>query len=172
MYSSATATGCSAHTSSTAAATRRWGAPGTTSTSRRSAVRRPGRTRQRVILKLRRTSGGTGMTTTTRSPRLTRSGSISQATLKEPPPEGAPKRRKRAKEGDHFAAFEDPSKSQRGGAPALLVPKQESRSRATRPVPHSEAKTVESLDNRKGSCPPDCLCNSLRLISIFPLMQN
>jgi len=75
--SSATVTRCSAHTSSTAAATRRWGAPGATSTSRRSGVRRPGRTRQRVTPRPRRTSGGTGTTTTTPSPRLTRSGSIS-----------------------------------------------------------------------------------------------
>ncbi len=40
---SATATACSAPTSSTAAATSRWGAPGTTSTSRRWAGRRSGR---------------------------------------------------------------------------------------------------------------------------------
>ena len=46
----------------------------------------------------RRTSGGTGTTTTTPRPRLTRSGSISSPTLKEPPPEGATKRRKRAKD--------------------------------------------------------------------------
>ncbi len=38
--------GCSAPTSSTAAATRRWGPPGAISTSRRSAVRRLGRTRR------------------------------------------------------------------------------------------------------------------------------
>ena len=66
---------CSAHTSSTTAATRRWGAPGATSTSRRSAVRRLGRTRRRVTPRPRRTSGGTGTTTTTPRPRLTRSGS-------------------------------------------------------------------------------------------------
>ena len=48
----------------------------TTSTSRRSAVRRLGRTRQRVIPRPRHTSGGTGTTTTTPMPRLTRSGSI------------------------------------------------------------------------------------------------
>ena len=41
--SSATASGCSAHTSSTTAATRPWEAPGATSTSLRSAVRRSGR---------------------------------------------------------------------------------------------------------------------------------
>src|SRR5215467_606533 len=46
--SSATASGCSAHTSSIVAATRRWGPPGATSTSRPSAVRRLGRTRHRV----------------------------------------------------------------------------------------------------------------------------
>ena len=66
---------CSAHTSSTTAATRRWGPPGATSTSRRSAVRRLGRTRRRVIPRPRRTSGGTGTTTTKPRPRLTRSGS-------------------------------------------------------------------------------------------------
>jgi hypothetical protein len=64
------------HTSSTAAATRRWGAPGATSTSHRSAVRKPGRTRQRVTPKPRRTSGGTGTTITTPKPRRTRSGWI------------------------------------------------------------------------------------------------
>src|SRR5262249_929775 len=57
-----------------------------------------GKTRQRVIPRPSRTSGGTGTTTTTPSPRLTRSGSISSLTLKEPLPEGARKRRKRAKE--------------------------------------------------------------------------
>ena len=77
---------CSAPTSSTTAATRRWGPPGATSTSRRSAVRRLGRTRRRVTPRPRRTSGGTGTTTTTPRPRLTRSGSISSPTLKEPPP--------------------------------------------------------------------------------------
>ena len=61
-------------------------------------VRRPGKTRQRVTLRPRRTSGGTGMTTTTPSPRLTRNGSTSQPTLKEPPCEGARKRQKTAKE--------------------------------------------------------------------------
>ena len=55
---------CSAPTSSTAAATRRWGPPGATSTSRRSAVRRLGRTRRRATPRPRRTSGGTGTTTT------------------------------------------------------------------------------------------------------------
>ena len=53
----------------------RWGAPGTISTSLRSAARRTGRTRQRVTRRPRRTSGGTGTTTTTPRPRLTRSGS-------------------------------------------------------------------------------------------------
>jgi hypothetical protein len=66
-----------------AAATRRWGPPGATSTSRRSAVRRPGRTRQRVTPRPRRTSGGTGTTTTTPSRRLIRSGWISSPILKE-----------------------------------------------------------------------------------------
>src|SRR2546430_1650456 len=100
MFSSATATRCSVLTSSTIVATRRWGAFGAISTSRRSAVKRLGRTRQRVILRLRRTNGGTGMTTTTPSPRLIRSGLTSQPTLKEPPSEGARrKRQKRVKEG-------------------------------------------------------------------------
>jgi predicted dithiol-disulfide oxidoreductase (DUF899 family) len=86
--SSATASGCSAHTSSTAAATRRWGPPGATSTSRRSAVRRLGRTRQRVTPRPRRTSGGTGTTTTTPRPRLTGCGSRCP-TLEKPPSESA-----------------------------------------------------------------------------------
>src|SRR6476619_6015833 len=73
--SSATETRCSAPTSSTTAATRPWGPPGVTSTSRRSAVRRLGRIRQKVIRRPRLTSGGTGTTTTTPRPRLARSGS-------------------------------------------------------------------------------------------------
>ena len=89
---------CSAPTSSTAAATRRWGPPGATSTSRRSAARRRGRTRQRVTPRPRRTSGGTGTTTTTPRPRLTRSGSRCP-TLEKPPSESATQRRNRAKEG-------------------------------------------------------------------------
>src|ERR1700681_2429588 len=95
--SSATASGCSAHTSSTAAATRRWGPPGATSTSRRSAVRRLGRTRQGVTPRPRRTSGGTGTTTTPPRPRLTGSGSRCP-TREKPPSESATQRRKRAKE--------------------------------------------------------------------------
>jgi predicted dithiol-disulfide oxidoreductase (DUF899 family) len=59
MPSSVTASGYSAPTSSTIGATRRWGQPGVTSTSRRSAVRRSGRTRPRAIRRLRPTSGGT-----------------------------------------------------------------------------------------------------------------
>src|SRR5580698_9504963 len=96
-YSSATATGYSAHTSSTTAATRRWGLPGATSTSPRSVGKRFGKTRQRVTLRLRRTSGGTGMTTTTQGPRLTRSGSRCP-TREKPPSESPTQRRKRAKE--------------------------------------------------------------------------
>ena len=57
--SSARATGSSAPTSSTTAATSRWAAPGTTSTSPRSAARRSGRTRRRATRRPRRTSGGT-----------------------------------------------------------------------------------------------------------------
>src|SRR5438552_2679771 len=88
--------GCSAHTSSTTAATRRWGPRGATSTLRRSAVRRLGRIRQRVTPRRRRTSGGTGTTTTTPRPRRTRSGSRCP-TLEKPPSESATQRRKRAK---------------------------------------------------------------------------
>ena len=76
----------------------RWGAPGAISTSLRSGARRNGRTRQRVIPRPRRTSGGTGTTTTTPRPRLTRSGSRCP-TLEKPPSESATQRRKRAKEG-------------------------------------------------------------------------
>src|SRR6476620_1179099 len=64
--SSGTATGCSGPTSSTTGATRRWGAPGPTSTSPRSAVRKWGRTHPRATPRLRPTSGGT---TTTRTGR-------------------------------------------------------------------------------------------------------
>ena len=74
-----TASRCSGRTSSIAAATRRWAPPGATLTSRRSAVKRPGRTRRRVTHKPRPTSGGTGTTTTKPSPRLIGSGSISEA---------------------------------------------------------------------------------------------
>ena len=73
--SSAMASGCSAHTSSTTAAMRRWGPRGAASTSRRSAVRKLGRIHQRVIPRTRRTSGGTGTTTTKPRPRRTRGGS-------------------------------------------------------------------------------------------------
>ena len=64
---------CSAPTSSTTAATRRWGAPGPSSTSRRSGGRRNGRTRQRVTPRPHRTTGGNGTTATTPAPRLVRS---------------------------------------------------------------------------------------------------
>jgi predicted dithiol-disulfide oxidoreductase (DUF899 family) len=71
------ASGSSEPTSSTTAATRRWGAPGATSISRRSAARRNGRTRRRATRRLRRTSGGTTTTRTATprecSPRPTRS---------------------------------------------------------------------------------------------------
>src|SRR4051812_48133053 len=60
--SSATATPCSAPTSSRLAATRRWAAPGATSTSLRSGARSSGRTRPRAIPRRRRTSGGSGTT--------------------------------------------------------------------------------------------------------------
>src|SRR6266567_1257511 len=84
MHSSATVSGCSGHTSSTTVATRQWGPLGATSISRRSAVRRLGKTRQRVTRRPRRTSGGTGTTTTTPRPHLTRSGSRCP-TLEKPP---------------------------------------------------------------------------------------
>jgi predicted dithiol-disulfide oxidoreductase (DUF899 family) len=64
--SSGTAIVCSAPTSSTAAATRPWGAPGAISTSPRSGARRSGRTRRRDTRRHRPTSGGT---TTTRTAR-------------------------------------------------------------------------------------------------------
>ena len=76
----------------------RWGAPGIISTSLRSGARRSGRTRQRVTPRPRRTSGGTGTTTTTPRPRLTRSGSR-YPTLEKPPSKSATQRRNRAKEG-------------------------------------------------------------------------
>src|ERR1700722_8533385 len=105
--SSAKATRYSEHTSSTIAATRRWEARGATSTSRRSAARRLGRTRPRVTLRPRPTSGGTGTTTTTPKPLLIRSGWTYSPTLKEPPCEGRRKRQRRAKrEGCYFVAFE------------------------------------------------------------------
>jgi predicted dithiol-disulfide oxidoreductase (DUF899 family) len=103
MCSSATASGCSARTSSTTAATKRWGAHGATSISRRSAVRRLGRIRRKVIPKPRHTSGGTGTTTTTPRIHLTRNGSTSSPILKEPLSEGAMKRRKRAKHAPPLA---------------------------------------------------------------------
>ena len=61
---SATASGSSAPTSSTIEATKRWGAPGATSTSPRSDARRTGRARPRAIRRLRRTGGGTCTTST------------------------------------------------------------------------------------------------------------
>src|SRR5262249_51819698 len=73
--SSATVNGCSAPTGSTTAATRRWGPPGATSTSRRSAGRRRGRTRPRATRRPRPTSGGTGTTTTKPRPSRIRNGS-------------------------------------------------------------------------------------------------
>jgi predicted dithiol-disulfide oxidoreductase (DUF899 family) len=58
----------------TAAATRRWGAPGATSTRRRSDARRPGKTRRKATRRHRPTSGGTGTTSTRPRPRLTGDG--------------------------------------------------------------------------------------------------
>src|SRR5262249_7765281 len=79
------------------AATKRWGASGVTSTSHRSAVKRPGRTRPRVIPRRRRTSGGTGTTTTTQKPRLTRSAS-NRPKVDKPLYERAAQKRKRRKQ--------------------------------------------------------------------------
>ena len=60
------------------AATRRWGAPGATSTSPRSGARRSGRTRRRATRRRRRTCGGTctTSTTTTHDDQGSRSASI------------------------------------------------------------------------------------------------
>src|SRR6185312_12313684 len=96
-YSSAMGSVYSAHTSSMFAGTRQWEPPGATWISHRSAVRKPGRTRQRVTLKRLPTNGGTGMTATRPALRLTRSG------LKYPPPakqrsESATQKRKRDRE--------------------------------------------------------------------------
>jgi hypothetical protein len=66
-------------------------AMGATSTSRRLAVRRLGRTRRRATPRPRRTSGGTGTTTTIARARLTRSGSRCP-TLEKPPFESAIRR--------------------------------------------------------------------------------
>jgi len=96
-----TATRFSAPTSSTIAATSRWAAPGTISTSPRSDDRRSGKTRRRATRKRRRTSGGTGTTTTSPRPRLTRSGSrcptpeklpSESGTQRQEPDRGSPER--------------------------------------------------------------------------------
>src|SRR6185312_3013704 len=58
----------------------------------------PGRIRPRVIRRPRRTSGGTGTTTTGPKHRRTRSGWISSPTRKKPPASVKP-RKKRAKRG-------------------------------------------------------------------------
>ena len=58
----------SAPTSSTAVATRRWAAPGATSTSPHSGARRSGRTRRRAIPRPRHINGGTSMTSIRRRP--------------------------------------------------------------------------------------------------------
>src|SRR5439155_355663 len=68
MRSYATATACSAPTSSTIAATSRWGTPGTIVTLLRAGVRKSGRIRRRAIPRPRRTSGGSGTTSQTRNP--------------------------------------------------------------------------------------------------------
>src|SRR5512143_3134960 len=95
------ATTYSAPTSSTAAATSRWGAPGIISTSPLSCARKSGRTRRRATPKPRRTSGGTGTTTTTPRPRLTQNG-WRYPTLEKPPTESAMQRQNRAKDGQRL----------------------------------------------------------------------
>ena len=72
----------SAPISSRAAATSRWAAPGTISTSRRSAARRSGRIRRQAIRRHRPTNGGTGTTATRKALRPTRSGSRSRPPAK------------------------------------------------------------------------------------------
>src|SRR5829696_4514529 len=84
--SSATATACSAPTSSTTAATRRWAAPGAISTSQRSGARRSGRTRRKATRRRRPTNGGTGTTTT--GPRRHRTRNGSRSPTPERPPSG------------------------------------------------------------------------------------
>jgi predicted dithiol-disulfide oxidoreductase (DUF899 family) len=79
--------GCSASTSSTTAVTRRWGPSGATSISRRSAARRPGRTRPRATPRARLTNGGTGTTATSPKPLPTPSGS--RCPTPERPPSAA-----------------------------------------------------------------------------------
>src|SRR6202044_2811354 len=62
--SSGTVTACSAPTSSTIGVTRRWGAPGATSTSPHWDARRSGRTRRTDTPERRPTRGGDGTTRT------------------------------------------------------------------------------------------------------------
>ena len=62
--SSATTTRSTARTSSTVAGTKRWVAPGRTSTSPHSGARRSGKTRRRATRRLRRIDGGTCTTST------------------------------------------------------------------------------------------------------------
>jgi hypothetical protein len=71
----------------------------------RSAVRRPGRTRRRVIPRPHRTSGGTGTTTTAPRPRRTPSGSRCP-TLEKPPSESMTQTRRRAE--DNIEPAESP----------------------------------------------------------------
>src|SRR5215831_7349707 len=95
--SSVTATKCTAPIASTIAATRRWERYGATSISHRSAARRLGKIRQRVIRRPHLTNGGTGTIITKPRRHRTRSGSISSPTLRQRL-EDARQRRKRAKE--------------------------------------------------------------------------
>src|SRR5258708_810660 len=73
--SSATATRCSAPTSSTPVAMRRWEPPGATSTRLHSGARRRGRTLLKATPRPRRTSGGDGTTNTRARSRPTQGGS-------------------------------------------------------------------------------------------------
>src|ERR1700758_4834353 len=103
--SSVTATKYTAPISSTIAATKRWEPYGAISTSHRLAAKRLGKTRPRVIRRPRPTNGGIGTTTTRLRHHLTRSGSISSPTLREPQREGATKKQRRAEQGFHFVTF-------------------------------------------------------------------
>src|SRR5690349_3178183 len=67
--------GYSAPTSSTIAATSRWAAHGTISTSRRSAGKRSGKIRPKATRRRRPTNGGTGTTAMSTTRRRTGSGS-------------------------------------------------------------------------------------------------
>ena len=121
------------------AATRRWGAPGATSTSRRSGARRSGRTRQRATPRPRRTSGGSG---TTNRPKPTPIALDSCSSAPPGPPRrlAAPRdraRRRRARGRDPAAAVERGGRRAPDGARAWIA------SRLRRPRnPHDDQRHV------------------------------